>query len=222
MKRLSVLVLITVICIGCQLLAWQPFYDRTHQSKVFQGPRNYRVFLPPDYEATQISYPVIYYLHGHSDRYTLELYDNGTVTVPKIADFVARNDVIVVAPDGYVAEDYSGFYNGNPWGIMEGTGDVDFGPYFLELVEHVDGQFRTLTDRRYRGISGLSMGGFMSLYLSARYQDRIGSVSSFNPAPEFSVGPRGRTVECRLPLPWRENRRQTGTKPRCDRFRSHL
>lgn len=32
------------------------------------------------------------------------------------------------------------------------------------------------------------MGGFLSLYLSARYPDIIGSASAFNPGPEFFVG----------------------------------
>jgi hypothetical protein len=36
------------------------------------------------------------------------------------------------------------------------------------------------------------MGGFMSLFLSARYPDLIGSASAFNPGPEFYVGDKGR------------------------------
>jgi pimeloyl-ACP methyl ester carboxylesterase len=73
-------------------------------------------------------------------------------------------------------------------------GDFDFGEYFKELVAHVDSTYRTLKDTRHRGTSGLSMGGFMSLWLSARYPDLIGSASSFNPGPEFYVGPKGRRV----------------------------
>jgi hypothetical protein len=38
------------------------------------------------------------------------------------------------------------------------------------------------------------MGGFMSLYLSARYPDIVGSASSFNPGAEFYVGDKGRRV----------------------------
>ena len=73
-------------------------------------------------------------------------------------------------------------------------GDMDFGLYFLELVQHIDATYRTLTDRRHRATSGLSMGGFMSLYLSARFPDVVGSASSFNPGPEFYVGDKGRRV----------------------------
>ena len=172
----------------------EPFHDRTHPSKVFGQERNYRIFLPPTYETGELRYPVIYYFHGHSDRYTLEHYDQGADTVPKISDFVRSHDVIVVSVDGYVANDYTGFYGGSPWDVREDGGDYDFGEYFRELVAHIDGEYRTLTDRRHRGTSGLSMGGFMSLYLSARYPDLIGSASSFNPGPEFFAGDKGRRV----------------------------
>lgn len=169
----------------------RPFEDHVHPSKVFGENRNYRIFLPPDYGESAMRYPVIYYFHGHSDRYTLERYDNGKDTVPKITRFVAGHNVIVVSVDGYVARDYTGFYGGSPWDVRAEGGDFDFGEYFLELVAHIDSTYRTLTDRRHRGTSGLSMGGFMSLWLSARYPDLIGSASSFNPGPEFYVGDKG-------------------------------
>jgi len=176
------------------LLSDQPFYDRVHPSRIFNGPRHYRIFLPRGYESSAKVYPVIYYFHGHSDRYTLERYDNGADTVPKIADFVATHDVIVVAPDGYVARSYSAFYGGSPWDIQQRDVEYDFGEYFRELVAHIDGSYRTLTDRRHRATSGLSMGGYMSLWLSARYPDLIGSASSFNPGPEFFAGDRDHRV----------------------------
>lgn len=180
-----------IVC-ATMLSAAQPYFDRSHPSKVFGEPRNYRIFLPPGYEASQRRYPVIYYFHGHSDRYTLEKYDNGLDTVPKIEAFVALHDAIVVAVDGYVARDYTGFYGGTPYDVRAEGGDYDFGEYFLELVHHIDATNRTLTDRRHRATSGLSMGGFMSLYLGARYPELIGSASSFNPGPEFYVGEKGR------------------------------
>jgi predicted alpha/beta superfamily hydrolase len=170
----------------------QPFFDRTHKSSVFGEERNYRIFLPPDYEDSGKRYPVIYYFHGHSDRYTLESYDEGKGTVPSIVRFVAGHDAIVVAVDGYVAEHYTGFYGGEPWDVRKEGGDHDFGPYFREFVDFIDGTYRTLTDRRHRGTSGLSMGGFMSLYLSARYPELVGSASAFNPAPDMFTGDKGR------------------------------
>jgi pimeloyl-ACP methyl ester carboxylesterase len=170
----------------------QPFYDRTYDSKVFAQPRHYRIFLPPDYESSGKRYPVIYYFHGHSDRYTLEDYDNGLDTVPKIEAFVSHNDAIVVAVDGYVARDYTGFYGGDRYDVRRDGGDYDFGENLKEIIAYIDSHYRTLTSRRFRATSGLSMGGFMSLYLSARYPELIGSASAFNPGPEFFAGEKGR------------------------------
>ena len=180
------------------LASQQPFYDRVHVSEVLGENRHYRIFLPSDYDSSGKSYPVVYYFHGHSDRYTLEHYDQGKDTVPRISRFVANHDLIVVSVDGYVANSYGGFYGGSPWDIIKPDGQFDFGTYFLELVKHVDSTYRTFTDRRHRGTSGLSMGGFMSLYLSARFSDLIGSASAFNPGHEFLVGDRDRRILWRL------------------------
>ncbi len=189
LRILALTILAAAVCTGTQ-----PFHDRKHFSTVFGQERNYRLFLPPDYDHTTKRYPVIYYFHGHSDRYTLEHYDQGQDTVPKIVRFVQANDVIVVAVDGYVARDYTGFYGGSPWDVRIEGGDYDFGAYFKELVAHIDSTYRTLTDRRHRATSGLSMGGFMSLWLSARFPDLIGSASAFNPGPEFYAGDKGSRV----------------------------
>ena len=184
--------LYSLLAFGWLASAAQPYSDQRHASKVFGEARNYRIFLPANYAVSGKRYPVIYYFHGHSDRYTLEKYDGGVDTVPKIAAFVAAHDVIVVAADGYVAKDYTGFYGGSPYEVRIEGGQFDYGAYFLELVGHIDSTWRTRTGRRYRATSGLSMGGFISLYLSARYPDLIGSASSFNSGPEFYAGEPGR------------------------------
>ncbi|MBL8228155.1 MAG: alpha/beta hydrolase, partial [Bryobacterales bacterium] len=172
-------------------LAAQPYRDFTHPSLALGDQRNYRVFLPLNYETSGKSYPVIYYFHSHSDRYTLGTYGKEANFTERIADYVASHDVVVVVPDGYVARDYTGFYGGSPWDIRENGGTHDFGAYFLELSWLIDANYRTLKTRRSRATSGLSMGGFLSLYLSARYPERVGSASAFNPGPEFYPGEPG-------------------------------
>src|ERR1700722_17647343 len=112
--------------------------DETFDSKVFGGARHYRIFLPSNYSDVTTRYPVIYYFHGHSDRYTLEDYDQGQDTVPKICQFVATHPVIVVGVDGYVAREYTGFYNGDPYDVRRPGGEFDFGKYFLEQVATID------------------------------------------------------------------------------------
>ncbi len=187
------------VLIGVALAAPPPvqrqYADKTHHSIVFGENRTYRIFLPAGYEKDRARrYPAIYYFHGHSDRYTLEKYDGGKDTVPKIEQFVANHPVIVVAVDGYDAKTYEGFYGGAPWDIFEDGGRMDFGLYWRELVSHIDATYRTQTSRRFRATSGLSMGGFMSLYLSARFPDLAASASAFNPGPEFFAGEPGRRI----------------------------
>ena len=191
------LLLLTVVpfCLAPSLWAeTKDFYDRAHYSATFDELRHYRIILPRDYETSTQHYPVIYYFHGHSGRYKGEQYGNGQVFLPDMIEFVRNNDVIVVRWDGYVEEDYDDFYGGTPYDIQGRGRGMDFGPYFLELVEHIDSTFRTLEGRRYRATCGLSMGGFMSLYISARYPHLVGSASAFNPAHENHVGPEGSKV----------------------------
>ncbi|OGG00328.1 MAG: hypothetical protein A3F83_08105 [Candidatus Glassbacteria bacterium RIFCSPLOWO2_12_FULL_58_11] len=181
--------------------ATSDFYDHTHYSATFGEWRHYRILLPPDYATSGKYYPVIYYFHGHSSRYMGEPYGEGQqVSLPAMIDYVKSHNVIVVRWDGYVEKSYSNFYNGSPYDIQGGpaagadSGRMDFGRYFQELVTHIDSVYRTIADRQHRATCGLSMGGFMSLYLSGRFPQLVGSASAYNPGHEFNVGPPGADV----------------------------
>ena len=36
-------------------------------SKILDGERKFAIYLPPDYETSSRSYPVLYLLHGYTD-----------------------------------------------------------------------------------------------------------------------------------------------------------
>ncbi len=40
------------------------FDDLSLTSEILDGERKYAIYLPPDYETSQRSYPVLYLLHG--------------------------------------------------------------------------------------------------------------------------------------------------------------
>ena len=73
--------------------------DRAHYSRVMDETRNFRIFLPPDYDTdTDRRYPVIYYFHGWSQRYfgitRSGGYDKGDDNDgDNIANYVAGHDV---------------------------------------------------------------------------------------------------------------------------------
>src|SRR5439155_5712303 len=47
-----------------------------------------------------------------------------------------------------------------------------------DVVRYVDSTYRTLADRRHRGIGGLSMGGFGAMILSLRHPDVFAAAAS--------------------------------------------
>ncbi len=171
--------------------------DLKHGSRVFGEDRNYRIFLPPRYEATpEKRYPVIYFFHGWGERYNVPTregaggYDSADdYHGDNIARFVEQNEVIVVKWDGYNPPTPGGIYP-RPYNIGPVETDRQFPFYFPELVQFIDSNYRTIADRDHRGISGLSMGGFMSFWVGGKYPHLVGSVSNFMGSPEFVVGPK--------------------------------
>ncbi len=121
-------------------------------SKILNGERKFAVYLPPDYETSQRSYPVLYLLHGSGDDQT------GWVQfgeVLNIADKAIREGqataMIIVMPDANTGR--RGYFN-------DPKGDWNYENFFFkELIPHIEKKYRVKTDKRYRAISGLSMGG---------------------------------------------------------------
>jgi S-formylglutathione hydrolase FrmB len=176
--------------------------DSRHYSNVFGEIRNFRIFLPKGYDSdNQKRYPVIYFFHGWGQRYFGEGsdeyagYDKGDQNKgDNIANFVARNDVIVVKADGYNRRNHEEYYR-RPYNVLPVETYRQFPIYFPELVSFIDGHYRTIADRQHRAVSGLSMGGFMTFFLAAKYPHMVSSAGSFCGAPEFTIGPIDFPVE---------------------------
>lgn len=176
--------------------------DSRHYSNVFGEIRNFRIFLPTTYYTnTDKKYPVIYFFHGWGQRYFGEGsdeyagYDSGTQNKgDNIANFVATHDVIVVKADGYNRRGDEEYYK-RPYNVLPVETYRQFPLYFPELVTHIDEHYRTIADRQHRAISGLSMGGFMTFMIAAKYPQMVSSAGSFCGAPEFTIGPYEFPVE---------------------------
>ncbi len=177
--------------------------DGRHYSNVFGETRNYSVFLPPGYaENAPLRYPVIYFFHGWSQRYfgSSNPYgdfdkgdDNGG---DNIANFVRDNAVIVVKADGYNRSPGEEYYV-RPYNVTPVETYRQFPIYFPELVDHIDANYLTIADREHRGITGLSMGGFMSFWIAGKYPHLVSAAGSFCGSAEFEVGPKDFPVEYR-------------------------
>jgi enterochelin esterase-like enzyme len=122
------------------------------QSKILKMDRKYSVYLPPDYETSQRSYPVLYLLHGSGDDQTGWVQFGEVLT---IADEAIKSGLatamIIVMPDANTGK--RGYVNDikGEW-LYE-----DF--FFQEFMPFIEKTYRIKADKRYRAISGLSMGG---------------------------------------------------------------
>ena len=180
----------------------QHIVDSWHYSKVFGEIRNFRVFFPPDYFISPSKrYPVIYFFHGWAQRYFGSVadyyseYDQGIDNNgDNISNFVSKNEVIVVKLDGYDGSDYDE-YTLSPYNIGSPETFRQFPPYFEEFVLFFDEHYRTLADRNHRAVSGLSMGGFMTFWISGKYPHLVCAAGNFCGSPEFIVGPTTFPVE---------------------------
>ncbi|MGB3798687.1 MAG: alpha/beta hydrolase-fold protein [Lewinella sp.] len=157
-------------------------YSEALENAFGENPtRAVSVYLPPGYDEGATRYPVIYYLHGFLNDHTLtpdmiEALDYA-IAARKIPPF------ILVVADNRTAIDGS-FYSNSAFGQWETFMATD-------LVEYTDANYRTLTDRNSRGVTGHSMGGYGALKLAMRYPDTFGSVYALSPGALTIIGEYG-------------------------------
>ena len=130
----------------------------------------YNVLLPVGYAESNKRYPVLYLLHGLFGRY------DDWVKRTNLAEYAAHYDLIIITPEGH-----DSWYTDRA-----GVPRDKYESYFIrELISDVDARFRTIKDRRARGVAGLSMGGYGALKYGLKYPEQFafaGSISgAFDP-----------------------------------------
>ena len=121
-------------------------------SKILKMDRKYAIYLPADYETSERSYPVLYLLHGGGDDQTgwVQFGEVKNITDKAIAEGKCTA-MIIVMPDGNTGQ--RGYFN-SP------KGDWNYEDFFFqEFMPFIEKTYRIRTEKRYRAISGLSMGG---------------------------------------------------------------
>ena len=151
MKNLPLLAIFMGIHIG--LSAQSKVSDNLSlPSKILNMERKYAIYLPPDYESSTRSYPVLYLLHGGGDDQTgwVQFGEVMNITDKAIAEGKATPMIIVMPDANTTRRGYSNNATGT-W-LYE-----DF--FFKELMPFVEKKYRIKADKRFRAIAGLSMGG---------------------------------------------------------------
>lgn len=160
----------TFTLIGGQLWAQQGkvFDQLSMKSSILNSERHFAIYLPPDYESSSRDYPVLYLLHGAGDDQTgwIQFGEVLRITDKAISQGKAT-PMIIVMPDANSGQ--RGYYNdiNGKWNYE------DF--FFEELMPYVEKTYRIKKEKRYRAISGLSMGGGGSFMYALHHPELFSS-----------------------------------------------
>ncbi|MBB1285796.1 esterase family protein [Flavisolibacter sp. BT320] len=150
MKKIFTLIVLLPLLAYAQ--SGKVFDNLTLKSKILNMDRKYAIYLPADYETSQRAYPVLYLLHGGGDDQTgwVQFGEVQNITDKAIKEGTATA-MIIVMPDANTGQ--RGYFNS----VKGDWRYEDF--FFQELMPHIEKTYRTKNEKRYRAISGLSMGG---------------------------------------------------------------
>jgi len=143
--------------------------------KILKMDRKYAVYLPPGYETSDRSYPVLYLLHGGGDDQTgwVQFGEVLNITDKAIADGTAT-PMIIIMPDANTGR--RGYYN-------DIKGDWNYEDFFFqELVPYVEKKFRIKGEKRFRAVAGLSMGGGGSFMYALHHPEMFSSACPLSAA----------------------------------------
>jgi enterochelin esterase-like enzyme len=145
----------------------------TVPSSILGREVRYSIYFPPDYSTSLRSYPIVYLLHGYTDdntgwlqfgeinRYADQAILNGTIP-----------PMIIVMPNG-----------DSSWYINSYNGKERYEDFFVrEFVPTIEKAYRIKAEKRYRGICGLSMGGYGSLVYALKYPDLFSAAAGLSAA----------------------------------------
>lgn len=146
--------------------------------------RQVRLYLPPGYQTSEKSYPVLYMHDGQN------VFDQATAYAGEWAVDETLNELAVTGQLELivVAIDHGGekrMTELNPadhaeFGKAEGKAYVEF--IANTVKPYVDKHYRTLADAEHTGIMGSSMGGLISHYAILQFPQVFGKAGIFSPS----------------------------------------
>jgi len=125
------------------------------------------VVKPGIYKFRITKFPVVYLLHGYDGNFS-----NWIRKAPELKDYADKYETLIVCPEGGLSSWY--FDSPVDSAFRYETHIVS------ELVGYIDQHYKSLPDKKYRAITGLSMGGHGALFLALRHPDVFGAAGSMS------------------------------------------
>jgi S-formylglutathione hydrolase FrmB len=133
----------------------------------------YAIYLPAGYESSERNYPVVYLLHGYTDDHTgwLQFGEINRYADKAIADGVIP-PMIIVMPNG-----------DSSWYINSYDGKENYEDFFIkEFMPSIEKTYRIKAEKKYRGVAGLSMGGYGTLIYSLKHPELFAAAAPLSAA----------------------------------------
>lgn len=163
MKKIALLHLALIVACGVYAqTVGKVIEQNTIGSKTLGRSVKYSIYFPPDYDHSQRAYPVVYLLHGYSDDNTgwLQFGEINRYADKAIADGTIP-PMIIVMPDG-----------DSSWYINSYDGKEKYEDFFVkEFIPGIEKQYRIKSEKGFRGIAGLSMGGYGTMVYALKYPE---------------------------------------------------
>lgn len=150
--------------------------------------RKISIYLPPNYEASNESYPVLY-LHDGQNVFDVSTSYAGEWEVDEILNKIHERTgfgLIVVAIDHGEEQRLTEY---SPWDHEEhgeGEGDVYLNFVVNDLKPAIDKAYRTKPDAKNTAVIGASLGGLITHYAAFKYPDVFGKAGVFSPSYWYS------------------------------------
>ncbi len=133
----------------------------------------YTIYLPPDYTTSERTYPVVYLLHGYTDDNTgwLQFGEINRYADKAITEGIIP-PMIIVMPNG-----------DSSWYINSYDGKEKYEDFFIkEFIPAVEKEYRIKNNKSFRGIAGLSMGGYGTLFYAIKYPQLFAAAAPLSAA----------------------------------------
>ncbi|NOU38171.1 MAG: esterase family protein [Ferruginibacter sp.] len=142
------------------------------------------VIKPSNYKKVK-NFPTVYLLHGANGNY-----QNWVKKVPEIIEYANTYQTIIVCPSGA----------NNSWYFDSPIDSTYKFETFVstEVPNYIDTHYKTKKDRKYRAITGLSMGGHGAMFISFRHAETFGACGSMSGALVVDVIKKAYDIEKRL------------------------
>lgn len=142
-------------------------------SRILKRPVHYCVYLPASYDSSANAspprkFPVLYFLHGLGDNEQTLFNSGGWTVLDDLRQQHKIGEFLIVAPEG-----------GRTFYINSADGRVRYSDFFLqEFMPSIEAKYLIAKGRGYRGISGISMGGYGALRFAFGHPELFSSVSA--------------------------------------------